>query len=136
MIVPSQICCRLCLDPDFPYDLCYTGDASVHAAVFCLALMGTDYGAFLQEAHRVLQPDGLLWIAEVRSRFAKADVESTQGRQNDFAEFVAALKAQGFQVTQQDASNKMFVVFVAKKAQQTGSKIQWPVLKPCLYKRR
>lgn len=35
-------------------------------AVFCLALMGTDYSSFLEEAHRVLKPQGLLWIAEVR----------------------------------------------------------------------
>ena len=112
------------------------GDASVNAAVFCLALMGTDYGAFLQEAHRVLQPDGVLWIAEVRSRFAKGHDEASQGRQDDFAAFLTALKAQGFQVTQQDASNNMFVVFVAKKARQTGAKFKWPALKPCLYKRR
>ena len=35
-------------------------------AVFCLALMGTDYPAFLREAHRVLRPGGRLWIAEVQ----------------------------------------------------------------------
>ena len=34
-------------------------------AVFCLALMGTDYPSFLAEAHRVLKPRGHLWIAEV-----------------------------------------------------------------------
>ncbi len=42
------------------------GDASVDAAVFCLALMGTDYPAFLREARRVLRPGGRLWIAEAR----------------------------------------------------------------------
>jgi hypothetical protein len=36
------------------YDLC------------SLALMGTDYGAFLVEASRVLKPGGWLWVAEVR----------------------------------------------------------------------
>lgn len=41
-------------------------------AVFCLALMGTDYGSFLQEAARVLRSGGWLWIAEVRSRFVDA----------------------------------------------------------------
>ena len=35
-------------------------------AVFCLALMGTDYPSFLQEAARVLKPHGTTWIAEVR----------------------------------------------------------------------
>lgn len=40
--------------------------ASVDIAIFCLALMGTDYPTFLEEAHRVLKQHGLLWIAEVR----------------------------------------------------------------------
>ena len=31
-------------------------DASVDVAVFCLALMGTDYASFLREAFRVLKP--------------------------------------------------------------------------------
>jgi ubiquinone/menaquinone biosynthesis C-methylase UbiE len=38
---------------------------SVDVAVFSLALMGTDYGAFLREAARVLRHRGWLWIAEV-----------------------------------------------------------------------
>lgn len=38
---------------------------SQDAAVFCLSLMGTDYAAFLEEAHRVLTASGRLWIAEV-----------------------------------------------------------------------
>lgn len=37
-------------------------------AVFCLALMGTDYPSFLREAARVLKPHGTIWIAEVRMR--------------------------------------------------------------------
>lgn len=41
------------------------GDASVDVAVFCLALMGRDYGTFLEEACRVLRPGGHLWVAEV-----------------------------------------------------------------------
>ncbi len=40
---------------------------SVDVAVFSLALMGTDYGAFLVEAARVLRHKGWLWIAEVRT---------------------------------------------------------------------
>lgn len=42
------------------------GNAVVDAAVFSLALMGTDYGLFLQEAARVVRHKGYLWIAEVR----------------------------------------------------------------------
>lgn len=94
--------------------------------------MGTDYGNFLKEAFRVLRPGGVLWIAEVRSRFVQGS-----GGIDVFAPFVEALKQQGLTVTQHDSSNKMFVVFKAKKvADKCVVAIQWPELKPCLYKRR
>lgn len=94
--------------------------------------MGTDYGTFIKEAFRVLRPGGLLWVAEVRSRFIKSN-----GSSDAFSPFVEALKQQGLYVTQQDSSNKMFIVFEAKKvAKRCNVTVQWPDLKPCLYKRR
>mmetsp|Transcript_20517 Transcript_20517/g.56959 ORF Transcript_20517/g.56959 Transcript_20517/m.56959 type:complete len:420 (-) Transcript_20517:107-1366(-) len=48
-------------------------DASLDIAVFCLALMGTDWLRFLQEAYRCLKPDGLCHIVEVESRFEDMD---------------------------------------------------------------
>jgi len=44
---------------------------SVDVAVFCLALMGTNWPAFLDEAWRVLAPRGEVWIAEIKSRFGR-----------------------------------------------------------------
>jgi ribosomal RNA-processing protein 8 len=54
-----------------------TGTADI--VVFCLSLMGTNYSEFLREADRVLKPGGLLFVAEVRSRFA-SQVDSVAGR--------------------------------------------------------
>lgn len=45
-------------------------NASLDVAVFCLALMGTDWIKFVEEAHRCLKPGGLCHIVEVESRFA------------------------------------------------------------------
>ncbi|KAA6416865.1 MAG: ribosomal RNA-processing 8-like [Trebouxia sp. A1-2] len=111
-------------------------DSSVDAAVFCLALMGTDYGSFLTEACRVLRMGGLLWIAEVRSRFADSTSSAELGSKDVSASFVVALKKLGLHVTRQDSSNKMFVVFEAKKADSKSGAVLWPELKPCMYKRR
>jgi ribosomal RNA-processing protein 8 len=44
---------------------------SVDVAVFCLALMGTNWPAFVDEAWRVLAPRGEVWIAEIKSRFGR-----------------------------------------------------------------
>lgn len=46
-------------------------DASVNVAIFCLALMGTNWLAFIEEAHRILHWKGELWVAEIKSRFAR-----------------------------------------------------------------
>lgn len=103
------------------------------AVVFCLALMGTNYGSFITEAARVLRQKGRLWIAEVRSRFAD------DSGQDNYGPFLAALQASGFHVTAQDTSNKMFVTFEASKRSKNSERapnVSWPVLKACQYKRR
>ena len=44
----------------------FVQDGQVKCVIFCLSLMGTNLVDFLTEAHRILQDDGILWIAEVR----------------------------------------------------------------------
>ncbi|PHH59229.1 hypothetical protein CDD81_3547 [Ophiocordyceps australis] len=44
-------------------------DASVNVAIFCLALMGTNWLEFIDEAYRILHWKGELWVAEIKSRF-------------------------------------------------------------------
>ena len=112
-------------------------DGEMHAAVFCLSLMGTDYGAALEEASRVLAPAGVLWVAEVRSRF--------EGETGGVDAFVAAVTALGFQLRHRDESDTMFAVFRwvksendgdGKVKQKKGRAVKWPILKACEYKRR
>ncbi|KAL8774635.1 MAG: hypothetical protein Q9194_003983 [Teloschistes cf. exilis] len=47
-------------------------DASADAAIFCLALMGTNWVDFVAEAARVVRVGGECWVGEVKSRFAGA----------------------------------------------------------------
>ncbi|KAJ9635911.1 25S rRNA (adenine645-N1)-methyltransferase [Coniosporium tulheliwenetii] len=47
------------------------GDGSVDVAIFCLALMGTNWVEFIEEAWRVLRWKGELWVAEIKSRFGR-----------------------------------------------------------------
>lgn len=107
--------------------------SSVDVAVFCLSLMGTNYRSYLQEAYRVLKPGCWLLIAEVKSRFDP----NTGGAEPE--KFSKAISELGFTSAKQDFSNKMFILFYFKrKGKQNSEKkeIEWPSLKPCLYKRR
>ncbi|KAK2067580.1 hypothetical protein P8C59_001307 [Phyllachora maydis] len=45
-------------------------DSAADVALFCLALMGTNWVDFIEEAYRVLRWKGELWVAEIKSRFA------------------------------------------------------------------
>ncbi|KAL8816198.1 MAG: hypothetical protein Q9223_004748, partial [Gallowayella weberi] len=45
-------------------------DGSADIAIFCLALMGTNWTDFVKEAARVVRVGGECWVGEVRSRFA------------------------------------------------------------------
>lgn len=47
-------------------------DSSVDVAIFCLALMGTNWVDFVAEAARVVRVGGECWVGEVRSRFVGA----------------------------------------------------------------
>lgn len=54
-------------------------DGSVDIAVFCLALMGTNWIEFVEEAWRVLRWKGELWVAEIKSRFGRVS-KGVKGR--------------------------------------------------------
>ncbi|KAL9458319.1 hypothetical protein AB3S75_007229 [Citrus x aurantiifolia] len=122
---PSVIACDMSNTP--------LNSSSVDAAVFCLSLMGINFPNYLQEAQRVLKPSGWLLIAEVKSRF---DPNTGGADPNKFSKAVCDL---GFAPVSKDFSNKMFIMFYFKKKEKQNSKskeIEWPELKPCLYKRR
>ena len=117
---------------------------SVDAAVFCLSLMGTDYGDALLEARRVLCDGGGLFVAEVRSRFA-GDGHATSTHSTDSAVlrgFLSALKSAGFVVVPREcdlSSNSHFfsVACTLRKSRSSDANtIQWPALKACTYKKR
>jgi ribosomal RNA-processing protein 8 len=113
-------------------------DESVDIVVFCLSLMGTNVLDFLREASRILRPNGLLKIAEVRSRF--------EGEANAIQSFLQTLKKLGFHVTTKDMSNTMFFMLEAVKRNKqptpssdegnSNQNIEELVIQPCLYKRR
>lgn len=58
LITVADICTRIPL-----------ADSCIDLAIFCLALMGTNWVMSLIEAARVVRPGGELWIAEIKSRF-------------------------------------------------------------------
>lgn len=88
-------------------------DESCTIVIFCLALMGTNFLDFIEEAYRILAPNGELWIAEIKSRFT----ESTNSKGKPVkpeevgSEFVESLKLLGFFHKKTDNENKMFTRF-------------------------
>lgn len=93
-------------------------DESATIAIFCLALMGTNFLDFIKEAYRILQPRGELWISEIKSRFREKSnsgdgFEQEEDPENSTVgkEFVDALKLCGFFHKLTDNSNKMFTRF-------------------------
>ncbi|KAL2753436.1 hypothetical protein ACRALDRAFT_2111754 [Sodiomyces alcalophilus JCM 7366] len=53
-------------------------DGAVDLAIFCLALMGTNWLDFVEEAYRILRWKGELWVAEIKSRFGTAAQQRRQ----------------------------------------------------------
>lgn len=66
-------------------------DSNVDVAVFCLSLMGTNYGDFISEARRILVPSGLVIVAEVASRFEDQNPK----------EFITGVERMGFKADNQ-----------------------------------
>ncbi|CAN6238507.1 unnamed protein product [Urochloa humidicola] len=121
---PSVIACDMAHTP--------LKTSSVDVAIFCLSLMGTNYPSYLEEANRVLKPSGWLVIAEVRSR-----LDPNNGGA-DPEKFSKAIIQLGFSLVSKDAKNKMFILFYFRKKEKSkaAKSIDWPELKPCMYKRR
>lgn len=137
-------------------------DGKVDIAVFVLALMGTNIADFIREAHRVLTPDGILKIAEVRSRFEASTASADNNEEEDFGqkrhgksggknkfkyskkksddslldEFVDVMQQLGFRIKQKDRNNKMFILLEFEKTGKKPSKDAEFTAKPCIYKRR
>ena len=121
---------------------------SVDVCVFCLALMGTNLADFIREAHRVLKDDGLVKIAEVRSRIeyshsrkgkkssnkeSSSEKEKTEGTLVEFTDVLGKL---GFECVQTDRTNTMFLMLDLKKnGTKPMKKLEFSA-KPCIYKRR
>ena len=57
-----------------------TEDGTVDVAIFCLALMGTNWISFIEEAYRILHWKGELWVAEIKSRFGRPGGAAGKGQ--------------------------------------------------------
>ncbi len=104
-------------------------DASVNLVVFSLSLMNTDFTKALLEANRILKPSGLLWIAEVESRF-DGGFAGIDGFGRKLWEF-------GFQLQgSMDLSHRVFVLMRFHKSKHVSKVTSDVTLKACKYKKR
>eukprot|EP01052_Picozoa_sp_SAG31_P031674 SAG31_NODE_3382_length_4335_cov_2.871813_1_plen_178_part_00 len=104
-------------------------NACCSATVFCLSLMGTNYIEFIAEAHRVMLPQAVLHVAEVRSRV-----------DGDLKGFERGVCSVGFRKRSCDVTNKMFVLYEFERADglpvRNRARLHAPPLQVCQYKRR
>ena len=99
---------------------------SVNVVVFCLSLMGTNLKDYLEEAWRILSPNGILKITEVVSRL------------DSINSFVRKIEALGFELATKKLLSKMFINLELRKCPRKVNHHS-PVnikLKPCSYKKR
>ena len=81
-------------------------DESIDIAVFSLALWGSNYTDYFKEAYRLLNYDGLVYIAEPTKAYDE----------NKREELIAELKESGFtQVGEIESRGKFFYITVIKK---------------------
>ncbi|KAF1324038.1 Ribosomal rna-processing protein, partial [Globisporangium splendens] len=106
-------------------------DSAIDIAVYCLALMGTSIREYILEVYRVLKPNGVLKVAEVKSRFENESLGGIQG-------FVDRMQQMGFDLKHRDERNKMFALFefVKSRTRKPDAKNVHIELKACEYKRR
>ena len=124
--VPGIIACNINNVP--------MASATVDVAIFCLSLMGKDYGSFVIEASRLLKTGGWLWIAEVQSRFNTKN----NAILDDFIDCVEQI---GFDIRQNETKGSHFIVLTFQKREiamknETSKSLGWPPLKACQYKKR
>lgn len=84
---------------------------SIDLTIFCLSLMGTNLHDFLLEANRILKQNGILKIAEVRSRFENKKVKEKQGIQK----FIKGICNLGFYFNKNNETNKISVECLDEK---------------------
>ncbi|KHJ34486.1 putative ribosomal rna-processing protein 8 [Erysiphe necator] len=67
-------------------------DSSIDVAIFCLALMGTNWIDFIEEAFRILRWKGELWVAEIKSRFGRIVKGGNQIKEDNVRKKVKSTK--------------------------------------------
>ncbi|KAG9564068.1 hypothetical protein KCU71_g7984, partial [Aureobasidium melanogenum] len=83
-------------------------DGSMDVAIFCLALMGTNWIDFIEEAYRILHWKGELWISEIKSRFGRVGGDKGKG---------------GQKVVEHSVGNRRKAAAKAKAADATRAKV-------------
>ncbi|XP_055377507.1 ribosomal RNA-processing protein 8 [Condylostylus longicornis] len=101
---------------------------SIDIVIFCLSLMGTNLNDFICEANRILKSDGIVYVAEIGSRF------------ENVKDFKSLWEHFGFELLRQDVDKKKYFYFFDFKKIENVKKNVLSIsnckLKPCIYKKR
>ena len=90
-------------------------DDSVDICILSLAMMGSNCKEYIKEAHRVLETNGILYIAEPTKRWSEKNEQGVVIEGKEACKLISELESNNFHIKNKDKMIAKFALFVCVK---------------------